>query len=1184
MFVAGWLAVLVCPGWAAAAPLALGATRYVSSEGKEAAEGGADSPWSLAKANAAAEPGDTICLLDGVYKGTPIAPARSGREGKPITYKADKANGALLTAAKKMPGPFPDDDSDQPAAIFLLDRSHIVVDGIAVKDPGGRFLYAGGASFITVQNCHFENTEYPGAWESCRFKRVGDHIVFRGNVVKKGNDSVAITGGSFHLIEGNTFEGAQHTCLVLMGVERSVIRENTLRNRDQKLMEVFSTRQSKWKDPQRKSRRLLIERNRFELAGYGLKDGFSGIQYAGNDSILRRNIFRRCGTGMDFAGYGGTGDKRGNPEALHNQHNRFYNNVIYDCGTQYVPQTGASGINFARDHKNFGDLVLVNNIICRNRSQQEAGKKTGAAENTAQIMFRWDCRPTDAILLNNLILCDKPGQNVFYWQDAQYAKAGHPDNVTLQELERLYPRNASGNIEAEPKFVDADKGDFRLQDASPCIDAGRLLSRTRSAGTGTVVEVEDVLFFTDGHGIVEADILRIGESKVKVTKVDYEANALTLDRSVSWQKGEPVTLDYAGNAPDLGAFESAASRPLPAAPAAGRIPGAGVADAAAAGQPAASAAPKTPPPPAPKGRILLLPENLSAQGGGEARVENGRPGAVDGILTNWDDTGHWLEWRFESAAAGTYEVIFRYSMDARAPRQMLVNGEPVPGLKPIDLPVTGGWNDWREAKLPALITLKAGQNAIRMESGGGEGMNIDDITLAPAKEVSLNRDKPLDDGGERIVLLPDQLSAQDGGKAEKVPDYAGARNVIVANWDDKGHWLEWAVRNAAEGDYEITLRYATDGFPLRQVSVNGKIAEKLDCFEFPSTLGWDRWQEETLPALVRLQAGANALRLTGMGGNGLNLDLIVLRKITGSWAPPQPAKRQPAPNGDLIFSVSGDHFEEPPAGLVEGILAARPVCAFFVGDIVFNSKPQDFAVFRKLFLAPFRRDGIDWFPVMGNHDFPVEPNWKALWGEEKGRHYYSFDLGKAHFIVLDANRIVYEGRKYKENSEEDFIVRQGADLAKGSEQYNWLVKDLESTQKPFLFVFHHEPVITFGEHGLSPALQRTVAPLFERHKVTAVFSGHDHAYQRFVPIRFDLTDKQKPVPVADDRNGVVYITPAAGDKRGNLYDVTPSPLHARQKTVATFAVISIEGRTARGKAIAVPSGEVIDTFEIESRR
>ncbi|MCJ7749669.1 MAG: right-handed parallel beta-helix repeat-containing protein, partial [Armatimonadetes bacterium] len=303
-------------------PAAAVHTYYVSAAATEAGNGTADSPWTLERANASVEPGDTVVLLDGVYRGTSIAPARSGEAGSPITYRAANPRKAILTDSPAMPGLFPDDDAEGPAAIFLLRRSHVVIDGLGVKDPGGRFLYAGGASSITVQNCHFENTEYhPSAWESCRFKGVGDHITFRNNVVKKGNDSVAVTGGSFHLIEGNTFEGASHTCLVLMGVQRSVVRGNTFTNPIQKLMEVFTARRRDVGEEIRKSEYLLIEDNVFGPApttapgGKGKNSGSAGIQYAGNDSILRRNIFVKCGMGMNFTWYECGTDE--DPEALY---------------------------------------------------------------------------------------------------------------------------------------------------------------------------------------------------------------------------------------------------------------------------------------------------------------------------------------------------------------------------------------------------------------------------------------------------------------------------------------------------------------------------------------------------------------------------------------------------------------------------------------------------------------------------------------------------------------------------------------------------------------------------------------------------------------------------------------------------------------------------------------------------
>ncbi|MFB3881635.1 MAG: nitrous oxide reductase family maturation protein NosD [Armatimonadota bacterium] len=530
-----------------AAPTATAGTFFVSPTGRDSNRGTEESPWSLAKANAAAKPGDTVVLLDGTYETTPVAPARSGVEGKPIIYKAARAGRAVLTNCGAMPGPFPDDDSGSPAAIFLLNRSHIVVDGIAVKDPGGRFLYAGGASYVTVENCDFENSEYPIPWESCRFKLVGDGIIFRNNRIRKGNDSVAITGGSHHLIEGNTFEGASHTCLVLMGVRDSVVRGNKLTNPIQKLMEVFTARHRDVGDEIRKSEHVVIEGNTFgpaplvEENGTRSGSGSAGIQYAGNRCILRRNVFVKCGMGMDFSRY--SAGHRDDPEALWCSGNRFYNNTIYDCGWQARYGSGPGIWISAGD--GVEDNVLMNNILYRNRAYPDAHFPPNTPPDV-QLAY---ADASQFRLIGNLLMGTREGE-VTIWNKAD------DTGFKLREFEARYPGTARGNLEAEPSFVDAEAGDFRLGSGSPCIDAGVALTSACSAGQGSVIEVEDAGFFCDGFGIVEPDVLRVGTERVKALKVDYGANTITLDRGISWKQGDPVTLDHAGKELDIGAIES----------------------------------------------------------------------------------------------------------------------------------------------------------------------------------------------------------------------------------------------------------------------------------------------------------------------------------------------------------------------------------------------------------------------------------------------------------------------------------------------------------------------------------------------------------------------------------------------------------------------------------------------------
>ena len=95
--------------------------------------------------------------------------------------------------------------------------------------------------------------------------------------------------------------------------------------------------------------------------------------------------------------------------------------------------------------------------------------------------------------------------------------------------------------------------------------------------------------------------------------------------------------------------------------------------------------------------------------------------------------------------------------------------------------------------------------------------------------------------------------------------------------------------------------------------------------------------------------------------------------------------------------------------------------------------------------------------------------------------YFSFDYAGAHFTILDTEIPGYEGRI------------TGA-------QYDWLVDDLENTDKETKFVIAHQPMYPLSHLGSSLDRNETerdrLQDLFEQENVTAYVCGHDHSFNR----------------------------------------------------------------------------------------
>ncbi len=158
--------------------------------------------------------------------------------------------------------------------------------------------------------------------------------------------------------------------------------------------------------------------------------------------------------------------------------------------------------------------------------------------------------------------------------------------------------------------------------------------------------------------------------------------------------------------------------------------------------------------------------------------------------------------------------------------------------------------------------------------------------------------------------------------------------------------------------------------------------------------------------------------------------------------------------------------------------------AINLGDLIQDDEEQrDIANYKKG-LELFGQAQIPIYHLVGNHD-TVNIQQEQLENLlEQKQLYYSFDVSDIHFIVLYSK--VYSGEK-------SIIDKK---------QKDWLIKDLEKTDKPTMVFSHHSLAeqILFGnpwfqgepEACLIENRKEIRGILFESQKVIAVLNGHLH--------------------------------------------------------------------------------------------
>ncbi|MFN6943796.1 MAG: metallophosphoesterase [Cytophagaceae bacterium] len=142
---------------------------------------------------------------------------------------------------------------------------------------------------------------------------------------------------------------------------------------------------------------------------------------------------------------------------------------------------------------------------------------------------------------------------------------------------------------------------------------------------------------------------------------------------------------------------------------------------------------------------------------------------------------------------------------------------------------------------------------------------------------------------------------------------------------------------------------------------------------------------------------------------------------------------------------------------------------------------------------------IEWYPVLGNHDYMDNPDAEIEYSAHSRRwrlparyHTVVKDINgqaSARFIFIDSSPFIKSyHRDYTRYSD---LIEQDT-----SRQLRWLDSVLVNSQEKWKFVIGHHMIYSYGgHHGNQKDMMEQIKPRLIKHGVDVYFAGHEHDLQ-----------------------------------------------------------------------------------------
>jgi len=193
---------------------------------------------------------------------------------------------------------------------------------------------------------------------------------------------------------------------------------------------------------------------------------------------------------------------------------------------------------------------------------------------------------------------------------------------------------------------------------------------------------------------------------------------------------------------------------------------------------------------------------------------------------------------------------------------------------------------------------------------------------------------------------------------------------------------------------------------------------------------------------------------------------------------------------------------------------------------------------------------IPFLGAHGNHEF-LSQNYFAQFGFPNNEEWYAVEYGDLLAISLNDT------------------VRDSTHIS--TDQVEFLHNTLQSSSARWKFAFHHRAMYsTCSRHGSNYDVREAWTPVFDEHKVDLVLAGHNHIYERSVPIR---DGQERPMG-----EGTLYLV--SGGSGAPIYAETNTEWFGNiANPVEHYIIVDVKRNEAQF-SVKDLAGNVIDSFTI----